>query len=196
MVVVSIVFSLINGTSHELGSAVLEGASSAVSLTLAMAAAICLWSGVLEILQRTGAVTVLARILRPVLRLILPGTGGKAMEAVAENVTANLLGLGNAATPAGIRAIGLMANGDTASDDMCTFIVLNTASIQIIPATVAGVRASAGAIAPFDILPAVWVTSASALIAGLTVAGILKKRTGRHDGANRTGSNRLRGGDG
>lgn len=100
------------------------------------------------------------------------------MEAVSANISANLLGLGNAATPLGIRAAAEMAaaaRGDTATDDMCTLVVMNTASIQLIPATVAAVRAAAGAANPFDILPAVWMASLSSVTVGILVAKLLKR---------------------
>jgi spore maturation protein A len=94
---------------------------------------------------------------------------------VSANVSANLLGLGNAATPLGIQAARRMARGchGAASDELCTLVVLNTASIQLIPATVGSLRAAAGSAAPFDILPAVWLTSVLSVAAGLTAARLL-----------------------
>ena len=91
------------------------------------------------------------------------------------NFTANLLGLGNAATPMGIAAVEKMKQGDTATDEMCRLIVLNTASIQLLPTTVAAVRASLGAAQPFDILPAVWVTSLLSASAGVLAAWVMGK---------------------
>ena len=99
------------------------------------------------------------------------------MEAVSANVSANLLGLGNAATPAGIRAAKRLAQGcgGTASDDLCRLVVLNTASVQLLPTTVASVRAGLGCGAPLDILPAVWVSSVLSVTAGMAAAGILRR---------------------
>ena len=104
----------------------------------------------------------------------------QACAAIGQNLSANLLGLGNAATPMGIRAVRRMralSGSDTATDEMCRLIVMNTASIQLIPATVAGIRASLGAVRPYAILPAVWLTSAASVTAGLLAARLLERRT-------------------
>ena len=128
-------------------------------------------------MNRCGMSAKLARAFRPLLRMLLPNASrdSETLSAVSANVSANLLGLGNAATPLGIQAARRMARGQegVASDELCLLVVLNTASIQIIPATIASVRAAAGAAAPFDILPAVWLSSVLSVTAGLTVAKAL-----------------------
>lgn len=168
-----------NGRLDAVTAAALEGAGAAVELVLTMAGAMCLWCGVMELLRRSGLASSLARRLRPVLGRLLPGAARdrEAMEAVSANVSANLLGLGNAATPAGIRAAKRLAEGcgGTASDDLCRLVVLNTASVQLLPATVASVRAGLGCAAPLDILPAVWVSSVLSVTAGLAAAGVLRR---------------------
>lgn len=160
-------------------AAALEGAGAAVELTLSMAGALCLWSGVLELMERSGMAAGLSRLLRPLLRRLLPkaGADGETLDALSANVSANLLGLGNAATPAGIRAARRMAAGcrGTASDELCRLVVLNTASIQLLPSTVAAIRGGLGCAAPLDILPAVWLSSAVSVAAGLTAAGLLRR---------------------
>ena len=160
-------------------AAALEGAGAAVEMVLTMAGAMCLWCGVMELLRRSGLSSSLARRLRPVLGRLLPGAARdrEAMEAVSANVSANLLGLGNAATPAGIRAAKRLAEGcgGTASDDLCRLVVLNTASVQLLPTTVASVRAGLGCAAPLDILPAGWVSSVLSVTAGLAAAGGLRR---------------------
>lgn len=101
------------------------------------------------------------------------------MQPLSANVSANLLGLGNAATPAGIaaaRELAAMGTEGVSGNELCRFVVLNTASIQILPTTVAAMRASAGAASPFDILPAVWISSAVSLMVGLTAARLMEKR--------------------
>lgn len=168
------------GTAREAGAAVLQGAEEALRFTLAIGGGICLWSGVMELMERCGISTALARGLRPVLKRLFPlGAGrGEILSALAENVSANLLGLGNAATPAGIRAargIARLDQGREAENELCLLVVLNTASIQILPTTIASIRAAAGAVSPFDILPAVWFSSALALSAGLGAAWILRR---------------------
>lgn len=179
MVVLSLIFGVACGSLDAVSAAAVEGANSAVTLCLSMAGVMCLWSGVMEIMCQTGLSEGLARLFRPVLTRLLPRAAedSETMAAVSANVSANLLGLGNAATPLGIRAACRMAEGcgGVASDELCLLVVLNTASIQLIPATVAGVRSAAGAAAPFDILPAVWVTSIFSVAAGLLAARLLAR---------------------
>ncbi len=179
MVVLSLVFGLLSGNLDAVANAALEGAGAAVELSLSMAGVLCLWSGVMEIMNACGLSAGLARLFRPVLRRLLPNASRDAetLSAVSANVSANLLGLGNAATPLGIRAARRMARGcgGTASDELCLLVVLNTASIQLIPATIASVRSAAGCKTPFDILPAVWMASALSVTAGLLAAGLLSR---------------------
>ena len=150
-----------------------------VLLGSAMAGVLCLWSGVMEIMSRCGLSGKLAALLRPALRRLLPRASRdpETLAAVSANVSANLLGLGNAATPLGIRAARRMARGTdgTADDELCRLVVLNTASLQLLPTTVAGVRAACGCRTPFDILPAVWLSSAISVTAGLLAARLLQR---------------------
>ena len=181
MVGVSLLFGLFNGTASQVATAAMEGAGTAVTLSLTLAGVICLWSGIMELIRRGGIAAALSRLLRPVLARLFPENreNPEAMEALSANVSANLLGLGNAATPLGIRAAQAMKRGSAATDDLCMLVILNTASIQLIPATVAGIRAAAGAVSPFDILPAVWVTSICSLAAGIGIAKALARRRSR-----------------
>jgi spore maturation protein A len=134
--------------------------------------------GVMELLERSGLAGGLSRLLRPVLRRLLPHASREegTLTALSANVSANLLGLGNAATPLGIRAATRMAEGcgGTASDELCRLVVLNTASIQLLPTTVASVRAACGCKTPLDILPAVWLSSVLSVAVGLAAARILQ----------------------
>ena len=179
MVGLSLLAGLWNGRLAEVSNAALEGAGGAVTLCLSIAGILCLWSGVMEVMRRSGLSDALARCFRPLLRRLLPNAcrDRETMEAVSANVSANLLGLGNAATPLGIQAATRRARGcgGIASDELCRLVVLNTASIQLLPATVGGVRVAAGAAAPFDILPAVWLTSALSVTAGLTAAALFSR---------------------
>lgn len=171
MVIVSLVFGLITGNLDAVSAAALEGAGSAVELGLSMAGVLCLWSGVMEVMNASGLSAGLARAFRPLLRRLLPDASRdeETLAAVSANVSANLLGLGNAATPLGIQAARQMARGcgGAASGELCTLVVLNTASIQLIPATVGSLRSAMGSAAPFDILPAVWLSSVLSVTAGL-----------------------------
>ena len=183
MVVVSVIFGLFSGQMDAVSQAALTGAGSAVQLCLSMAGVLCLWSGVMEIMNRCGLSGRLAQVFRPLLRRLLPRASrdDETLSAVSANVSANLLGLGNAATPLGVQAACRMARGQNgvASDELCLLVVLNTASIQLVPATVASVRAAAGAAAPLDILPAVWLSSALSVTVGLLAAKTLARLGGR-----------------
>ena len=136
----------------------------------------------MEILEQCGIAKGLGRLFRPVLRHLLPNAAKdeETLAALTANVSANLLGLGNAATPLGIRAARRMAAGcgGVASNELCMLVVLNTASIQLLPTTIASVRAAAGSTSPFDILPAVWLSSLLSVIVGLTAAKLLSRRGG------------------
>ncbi len=179
MVVLSLVFGTATGNLDAVAEAALSGANGAVSLCVSMAGVMCLWSGVMEVMRQSGLNGWLAGLFRPLLGRLLPDAArdSETMAAVSANVSANLLGLGNAATPLGIRAARRMAEGcgGAASDELSGLVVLNNASIQLIPATVAGVRGAEGCAAPFDILPAVWATSVASVLAGLLAAKLLSR---------------------
>ena len=170
----SLLFGCATGQLSAVSAAALTGTQSAVELCLSMAGAICLWSGVMTLMDRCGLSEKLAALLRPLLRRILPNASrdSETLAALSANVSANLLGLGNAATPLGIRAATRMAQGcgGVASDELCRLVVLNTASIQLLPTTVAAVRSAHGCAVPFDILPAVWLSSVLSVSAGLLAA--------------------------
>ena len=179
MVAASILCGLATGNGPAVAAAAMEGAAAAVELCLSMAGVLCLWMGVMEIMKRSGLSEGLSRLLRPVLRRLYPdfARDREVMDSISANVSANLLGLGNAATPLGIQAARRIARGcgGTASDELCLLVVLNTASIQLLPATIASVRSASGAQAPFDILPAVWLASALSVTAGLLAAKIFSR---------------------
>jgi spore maturation protein A len=179
MVGAAILCGAATGRLESVAASALEGAAAGVELALTMAGGLCLWLGLMEVLRRSGAAAGLSRLLRPVLRRLYPDLGEDraVMDAVSANVSANLLGLGNAATPLGLEAARLMAEKSpgVASDSLCMLVVCNTASIQLIPTTVAALRAAEGCAAPFDILPAVWLTSAIALTAGISAAKLFAR---------------------
>lgn len=179
MAVISLFFGIFTGNIGQVGTAALDGAAAAVELCLSMAGVICLWTGVMEIMNRCGLSARLSRLFRPVLRRLLPQSSRdeETLSAISANISANLLGLGNAATPLGIRAARRMARGaeGTATDELCLLVVLNTASIQLLPTTIAGVRAAHGCRTPFDILPAVWFSSVLSVMAGLLMAKFLSR---------------------
>ena len=177
MVILSLLFGAATGRIDAVSEAALSGAQNAVELSLSMAGVLCLWSGIMEIMRVCGLTDGLARAFRPLMRRLLPEASrdSETLAAVSANVSANLLGLGNAATPLGIQAARRMARGcgGVASDELCRLVVLNTASIQLLPTTIASVRAAAGCKTPFDILLAVWLSSVLSVTAGLTAAWLL-----------------------
>lgn len=179
MVLLSLLCGLATGRGPAVAAAAMEGASAGVELCLSMAGALCLWMGVMEVLRRAGAIRWLSRFLRPALGRLYPdfARDSGVMESISANVSTNLLGLGNAATPLGLDAARRMSRRSpgVASDALCMLVVCNTASIQLIPTTVAAVRAGAGSAAPFDILPAVWLASAVSVTAGILAARLLAR---------------------
>ena len=176
---VSFIFGAANGTLDKISAATLAGAQSALELCFSMAGALCLWNGVMTVLERSSLGLHLGRALRFVLRHVFPQAGRdtETLTALSGNLSANLLGLGNAATPMGIRAATRMAAGcnGVAGNELCRLVVLNTASLQLLPTTVAALRSAAGCASPLDILPAVWLSSLFSVAAGLAAAWLLEK---------------------
>lgn len=177
MIVVALVCAVFTGRGDAVAAAAVTGAADAVELCLSMAGMLCLWMGVMEVMRRSGLSHKLSHLLRPLLKRLFPdfAQDKAVMDTVSANVSANLLGLGNAATPLGLEASRLMARKSpgVASDSLCMFVVCNTASIQLIPTTVASLRAAAGCTAPFDILPATWLASSLSVLAGVTAAKVM-----------------------
>ena len=165
----SILCAALTGQGEALASSVFQGAQAGVTLAISMAGAVCLWTGAAAVMEAAGIMELLSRLFLPVLQVVFPSTRDDPAlrRCLSANLCANFLGLGNAATPMGIQAAQRLKRGDTASDELCRLVVLNTASIQLIPSNVAAVRAALGCGTPFDILPAVWITSL--LSAGLGV---------------------------
>ena len=172
----SILAALLLGNGSALAAAVPKGAQAGLELAISMAGSICLWCGVGKLMEKAGLTRLLSRFFSPLLGRIFPSYREDPVLAgyLSSNVCANFLGLGNAATPLGIQAAQRLSGGkDTASDELCRLIVLNTASIQLIPANVAAIRSQLGCTSPFDILPAVWLTSVASAGMGLAAAWCL-----------------------
>ncbi len=179
MVFLSVLGSLLLGNGSALSAGVTSGAQTGITLAISISGAICLWSGVGALMEKTGISSALSRLLRPLLSRLFPSVkkDKRLSHYLSANVCANLLGLGNAATPMGIQAARCLAKGQKgiASKELCRLVVLNTASIQLIPTNVAALRASLGCSSPFDILPCVWFTSFISAGMGLTAAWLLGK---------------------
>lgn len=181
MVIFSVIAAAFGGNADILSSAIISSASDAVNLCIRLGGTICLWGGLMEIAEESGLTAAVCRALSPLLKIVFPKMDmkGKTAKAISMNVTANMLGLGNAATPLGLEAMRRLQaeNGekDRASTDMIKFVVMNSAAFHLIPTTVASLRQDYGCKSPFDIMPASWISSAAALTVGLTTAVIMIK---------------------
>lgn len=182
IILISTICGIILGKGEALSEAVLNGAQEAVELLVTMAGMLMLWSGIMEIASQGGVTKVIGKMLSPLLKKLFKNVpdDSKALDCVSMNVSANLLGLGNAATPFGLSAMkelkALGDKGDKATDDMIAFVVLNTASIQIMPTMIATLRQSYGSSEPFKILPAIWITSVCALVVGQIMVKVLRSK--------------------
>ena len=182
IMVVSIITSLFTGNIENVSLAAIDGAGEGFKLVLELCGVMCFWTGIMEIASKSGIINVLSKLLSPLTGLLFPKIPqkSKAMKAIVMNMTANILGMSNAATPLGLNAMRelnkLNNESKIASDDMCTFVVINTASIQLIPATLIAMRASALSNAPTQIILPIWITSSAALIVGLIAVKSFKKR--------------------
>lgn len=181
MLIAGFLISILNGRLDQTVQAALTASQSAVELSIGLTGIICLWSGLMNIAQKSGMIKIIARLTRPILKILFPqiAKNDRAMGAIVMNLAANFLGLGNAATPLGIRAMNELQKvnkkKDTASDPMCMFLVLNTSAIQLIPTTIIAIRSNAGSAAPSEITACVWVASLCATIAGVVSVFILSK---------------------
>lgn len=180
----SLVAAALSGSGAALAAAISEGAQKGITLAFSLAGSLCLWTGLGRLMEKSGISGILAKAVMPVLKRVFPSAAKDESLSgyLSANICANVLGLGNAATPMGIQAAKRLAAGQkgVASDELCRLVVLNTASIQLIPATVAALRSGAGCATPFDILPAVWLTSIVSAALGVTMAFLLG-RVWKHD---------------
>ena len=180
MMVFSFFCAIATGNMGNLSSAIVSGGTDAVTLALKLAGIICLWNGLINIADKSGLTKALCRLMNPILRIIFPKLRDReAKEAIAMNMTANLLGLDNAATPLGLKAMKrlqeLNKSKDVASDDMARFVVVNTASLHLFSTTVALLRADYGSKSPTEILLPALITSAISITAGIFATSIFKR---------------------
>lgn len=179
MLILSVICGAVTGRIQEVCNAALNACVEAVELFLYLLGGMCMWGGLMRIAEKAKITDMLSMLFKPFLKHIFRGLdfNGKAFHAICMNITANLLGLGNAATPLGLEAMKRLEQeeqpGDTTSRNMIMFIVLNTASITLIPTTAASLRIKHGSAEPMEILPCVLITSACALAAGLISAAAL-----------------------
>ncbi len=183
LILISLVFAVINGRVDETVAALFSGADSAVKAVLAMAGVFCFWSGVLKISEKSGFSAVISKLISPVIGLLFPKLkkGDKAREHITMNVVANLLGMGNAATPSGINAMTELdrLNGGSPhmSNEMCLLVVMNTASIQLIPTTILSLRTASQN--PTAVVVPIWIASTVSLAAALGAMLLINKGRAR-----------------
>lgn len=180
MIALSVVCALMTGRLGELSSAVMDGAQTAVELSIFLLGSMCAWLGFLKIAEESGLSRRLARALSPIIGRLFPEyrEDEEIQGKISMNLSANLLGLGNAATPLGLAAMKSMAEKNTTDSPtkgMILFVVMNTASLQLIPVNMAAMRANCGSAAPFSILPQVWITSAASLAVCMVACKLLER---------------------
>lgn len=182
LIIVALVFGVVNGRLDATVAAAFSGAQGAVESVVAMAGVFCFWTGILKLAEKSGFSKILARVIRPAVRFIFPGLPAedRAFSHISMNIVANIMGMGNAATPAGIDAMTELdrRNGYSpyASDEMCMFVVINTASLQVIPTTVMALRSAAGSASPGAVMLPVWIASAAALAASVLMMKFMIRR--------------------
>ena len=180
-IIISIVYAIFSGNIENLNNSIFESAESAVNLTLTLLGMTCLWSGIMEIASKTKIIDYLSKFLKPIVNKLFSGLNEESYNNIIMNIIANILGLGNAATPLGLKAMKELQkeNGDkeVLSDNMMMLIVLNTASLQIIPTTIIAVRSSLGSTNPTKIIFPVWISTICAAIVGIIFTKIIIKST-------------------
>ncbi len=173
---VSIICAIFTGNLTEMSNAVIDGAASSVELTITLLGNMCLWCGIMEVLRSAGAIEKLSKILSPLLRLIFPNAWktGCGKEEITATLSANMLGIGNAATPLAIEAMAKMQSENpqknTATDDMVTLSILGSSTVNLLPTTLVTLRRSAGSAVPFRIILPVWICSAACALFGVILS--------------------------
>lgn len=181
-IIISVIYALVSGNIENVSNGIFDSANSAVQLTLTFFGTICLWNGIMEIAKKTSLTNALSKALKPFINFLFPElkNNKQAQDEISMNMVANLLGLGNAATPLGLKAMKTMQQDnpkkDTLTNSMAMFIVINTASLQLIPTNVIAIRSSLGSISPSGIIIQVWFATIIASIVGITSAKLLMKK--------------------
>ncbi len=177
MILISIITSIFTGRVSETVNAVFEGAATSVSTLISFAGAMCFWTGIMRIAERSGVSDLICRLIAPVAKRLFPYCGEDARRHISMNMTANMLGMGNAATPMGMLAAQELdrenPEPEVPSYEMCMLVVINTTSFQLIPTTIIALRAAAGSADPVSIIIPVWIVSAAALMIGILSVKIM-----------------------
>ncbi len=180
--IISFIYAILNGNIEEFNNSIFTSCAQTVDLILKLFGTMCLWNGLMKIVQETSLMKKLTKIISPLMKILFPKMKkeDKEYKEITINIIANLLGIGNAATPLGLKAMQTMQEKnpqkDKITDSMAMFIVLNTASIQLIPSTVIAVRASLGSVNPSQIIVPVWIATIAADVAGIIASKMLMKK--------------------
>lgn len=181
-IILSFIYALLTGRINEINNGIFESVSDAVELSITFLGTICLWNGIMEIVKRTSLIEKLTKFLNPIIKRLFPElkNNEQAKEEISMNIIANVLGLGNAATPLGLKAMKTMQKEnkqkDILSNAMAMFIVLNTASLQLIPTNVIAIRTSLNSNNPTQIIFPVWIATIVAAIVGIFATKIITRK--------------------
>ena len=186
-IIISFSYAIFLGNLQNLNASIFDSVESAVNLSITMLGTMCLWSGIIHVAANTNIMKMMNKMLKPIIRFLFPEVreNKKAQSEISMNMVANILGLGNAATPLGLKAMETLQeenkNKQELSNSMIMLIVINTASIQIIPTTIIAIRSSLGAENPTSIIVPVWVATICAAIVGITVTKLLIKYSNKRE---------------
>lgn len=175
-ILISFIYGILTGNVNQINQSIFDSAASAVELTITFFGTLCMWNGIMKIAQETTFMQKLTNLLKPLINFLFPDciNNEKVKQEISMNMVANILGLGNAATPLGLKAMKTMQkdnqNKDTISDSMAMFIVINTASLQLIPTTVIAIRSSLNSVNPSQIIFPVWIATIAAAVAAISAA--------------------------
>ena len=181
-IIVSVVYAILTGRVEQINNSIFESSASAVQLSITLLGTMCLWNGIMQIAQKTSLMNKMKKLLSPFMKILFPEIRKEeqAYTEISMNMVANILGLGNAATPLGLKAMKTLQKSnkekEKLSNSMAMFIIINTASIQLIPTTVIAIRSSLGSENPTGIILPVWIATITAAIAGVSMAKILMKK--------------------
>lgn len=182
MIAIGIAVAFLNGRLDAVTKAVIDSSKSAIEISIELLGVMCMWLGLMRIAEKAGIVERIAMCMKPLTKIIFSKVPSNhpAMGAMIMNIVANLMGLGNAATPLGLKAMGelqkLNKNKETATDSMCMFLVVNTCSVQLIPATLIAIRSATGSSNPTEIIAPVWISSFFAATTGIILAKLMEKK--------------------
>ncbi len=177
MILLSLIVAAVNGRIDETVTAAFTGAQSSVEVVLSFAGVMCFWTGILKIAEKSGMADKIQKLLNPVIKRLFPKADNEAKKYIGMNMTANILGMGNAATPMGIKAMTALdkynKNPLYPSDEMCMLVVLNTTSFQLIPTTIIALRTAASSSNPMSVILPIWITSAVSIVVAVTAVKLM-----------------------